>query len=197
MPESTAKLLDALGEPGRELASFGSRGGASVERIPPLFRSWTLSRGCRPARQGAARVRPVKRRVTAAVLGVAATAALVGPGAAGAGEGRRHPARAMSRRYLTKGKLKPDNRIEYRVVCAADCQLTATSSVVLNGPNLRPVSSTGAFVAGQVVEVFLSRTSPRGPRSGRRGSAKLVTKVSATNTLTGETDTDRRNFRFK
>ena len=38
MPESTAKLLDALGEPGRELASFGSRGGgASVERIPPLF----------------------------------------------------------------------------------------------------------------------------------------------------------------
>ena len=141
----------------------------------------------------------MKRRVTAAVLGVAATAALVGPGAAGAGEG---PTASSSGdeliRYLTKGKLKPDNRIEYRVVCAADCQLTATSSVVLNGPNLRPVSSTGAFVAGQVVEVFLKPNKPaRAAIRESGGSAKLVTKVSATNTLTGETDTDRRNFRFK
>lgn len=141
----------------------------------------------------------MKRRVTAAVLGVAATAALVGPGAAGAGEG---PTASSSGdeliRYLTKGKLKPDNRIEYRVVCAADCQLTATSSVVLNGPNLRPASSTGAFVAGQVVEVFLKPNKPaRAAIRQSGGSAKLVTKVSATNTLTGETDTDRRNFRFK
>jgi methionyl-tRNA synthetase len=38
MPESTSKLLDALSEPSRELAEFGSRGGgAAVERIPPLF----------------------------------------------------------------------------------------------------------------------------------------------------------------
>jgi len=38
MPESCERLLDALGEPGRELADFGSRsGGARVERIPPLF----------------------------------------------------------------------------------------------------------------------------------------------------------------
>jgi methionyl-tRNA synthetase len=38
MPESTGKLLDALSEPSRELAEFGSRGGgAAVERIPPLF----------------------------------------------------------------------------------------------------------------------------------------------------------------
>jgi len=38
MPETTARLLDALGEPGRGLAAFGSRpGGARVERIGPLF----------------------------------------------------------------------------------------------------------------------------------------------------------------
>jgi len=38
MPESCTRLLDALGEPGRELTDFGSRsGGARVERIPPLF----------------------------------------------------------------------------------------------------------------------------------------------------------------
>jgi methionyl-tRNA synthetase len=38
MPETTAKLLEALGEPGRELADFGSHGGGqAIEPIPPLF----------------------------------------------------------------------------------------------------------------------------------------------------------------
>ena len=38
IPEAAAKLLDALGEPERALAEFGSRGGgARVERIEPLF----------------------------------------------------------------------------------------------------------------------------------------------------------------
>jgi methionyl-tRNA synthetase len=38
IPDSAAKLLDALGEDGRELAAFGSRGGgAAVTRIEPLF----------------------------------------------------------------------------------------------------------------------------------------------------------------
>jgi methionyl-tRNA synthetase len=38
MPDSTGKLLDAIGEPGRELAELGSRpGGSKVERIAPLF----------------------------------------------------------------------------------------------------------------------------------------------------------------
>ncbi len=38
MPESTGKLLDALSEPGRELAEFGSRGGGQrIESLPPLF----------------------------------------------------------------------------------------------------------------------------------------------------------------
>ncbi len=38
LPSAGDRLLDALGEPGRALASFGSRGGgARVERIPALF----------------------------------------------------------------------------------------------------------------------------------------------------------------
>jgi methionyl-tRNA synthetase len=38
MPEATGKLLDALGEPGRELAEFGSReGGHRIESLSPLF----------------------------------------------------------------------------------------------------------------------------------------------------------------
>jgi methionyl-tRNA synthetase len=38
MPASSATVLDAVGEPGRELAAFGSRGGgAATEWIKPLF----------------------------------------------------------------------------------------------------------------------------------------------------------------
>ena len=38
MPETTARLLDALAEPSRELAELGFRkGGRQIERIPPLF----------------------------------------------------------------------------------------------------------------------------------------------------------------
>ena len=38
MPETTGRLLDALGEPSRELAELGSQeGGRRIERIPPLF----------------------------------------------------------------------------------------------------------------------------------------------------------------
>jgi methionyl-tRNA synthetase len=38
MPETSGRLLDALGEPSRELAELGSReGGWRLERIPPLF----------------------------------------------------------------------------------------------------------------------------------------------------------------
>jgi len=38
IPDAAGRLLDALGEPERTLAEFGSRGGgARVERIPPLF----------------------------------------------------------------------------------------------------------------------------------------------------------------
>jgi methionyl-tRNA synthetase len=38
MPETTARLLETLGESGRELADFGSRGGGqSLGELAPLF----------------------------------------------------------------------------------------------------------------------------------------------------------------
>jgi methionyl-tRNA synthetase len=38
IPETAGRLLDGLGEAGRELADFGSRGGGQkVEKLPPLF----------------------------------------------------------------------------------------------------------------------------------------------------------------
>jgi methionyl-tRNA synthetase len=38
MPETTGRLLEALGEPGRELCEFGSRGGGqSLGELDPLF----------------------------------------------------------------------------------------------------------------------------------------------------------------
>ena len=38
MPETTGRLLDALGEPGRGLAEFGSRGGGQgLGELAPLF----------------------------------------------------------------------------------------------------------------------------------------------------------------
>ena len=38
MPETTGRLLDALGESGRELADFGSRGGGqALGELAPLF----------------------------------------------------------------------------------------------------------------------------------------------------------------
>ena len=38
MPETTERLLDALDEPGRELAEFGSRGGGQpLGELAPLF----------------------------------------------------------------------------------------------------------------------------------------------------------------
>ncbi len=38
MPETSGRLLEALGEPERKLAPFGSRaGGQSTGKLPPLF----------------------------------------------------------------------------------------------------------------------------------------------------------------
>ena len=128
--------------------------------------------------------------LAATVLATAAPAGAGSPSASAAAED------LVS--YLTKGKLKPSKRIAYRVVCNADCQITATSTLVLPGPNLGPVSVTGAFAAGQIAEAFLKPNKPaRAAIKANIGSSKLRTKVTATNTATGETDTDSRTFKFK
>ena len=140
----------------------------------------------------------MKRRVISAVLASLAIVALVAPAMAGAGDS---PTASKSGeelvRYLTKGKLKISKRIAYRLVCAADCNVSATSTLVLKGPNLSATSS-GGFPAGQVIEVFLKpNKAARRAIIDSGSSAKLRTKIRATNIATGELDTDARTYRFK
>jgi hypothetical protein len=151
----------------------------------------------------------LKRRGTVGIVAAVAAAslALAAPVTAGAPTAGITPAGTVPVAgksaetlvaYLTVGKLKPGRRIAYRVVCNADCQLTATSTLVLKGPNLGPISSTGSFPAGVVAEAFLKPNKPARAAIKRNiGASKLRTSVTATAVATGETDTDKRTFRFK
>jgi hypothetical protein len=138
------------------------------------------------------------RRGTAAIV-ASTTAALLLAAPAGAGSPKAHASDTETLiSYLTKGKLKPGKRISYKFVCSADCNLSATSTLVLKGPDLPPVTSSGSFPAGQVVAAFLKPNKPaRSAIKAKIGAAKLRTKIRATNISTGETDTDRRTFKFK
>jgi len=101
--------------------------------------------------------------------------------------------------YVTTGKLKLKKRITYRFVCSTECQVTATSTLVLRGPDVGPIVDTGVFPAGQIIEVFL-RPNKSARRSIRRniGASKLRTSITAINPGPyGENDTDTRVFRFR
>jgi len=76
--------------------------------------------------------------------------------------------------------------------------VTATSILVLRGPNVGPAVDTGLFPAGAIIEVFL-KPNKSARRAIRRniGASKLRTSVTATNPVTGLTDTDTRVFRFR
>lgn len=127
-----------------------------------------------------------------------AAAILVTAAPAGAGSPTATKSGEDLVRYLTKGKLKPGKRIAYRVVCSADCNLTVTSTLVLPGPNLGPSSESGSFPAGTVVEAFLKLNGPaQSAIKDNIGAAKLRTRVDATSTVDGSTDTDQRTFKFK
>jgi hypothetical protein len=100
--------------------------------------------------------------------------------------------------YVTVGKLKLGKRIAYRFVCSAECQVTATSTLVLRGPDVGPVVDTGLFPAGEDIEVFL-KLNKSARRAIRRHipASKLRTSVTTTNPATGLTDTDTRVFGFR
>jgi hypothetical protein len=99
--------------------------------------------------------------------------------------------------YVTAGKLKPGKRIVYRFVCSTECQVTASSTLVLNGPNLGPVVDSGMFSAGEIAQAFLKPNgTAREAIKSNIGASKLRTSITATNAA-GATDTDTRTFRFK
>ena len=99
--------------------------------------------------------------------------------------------------YVTFGKLKPGKRISYEFVCSTECQVTASSTLVLKGPNLGPAVDSGLFSPGQIAEAFLKlNKAARGAINAHIGAAKLRTVIFASNSA-GATDTDTRVFRFK
>lgn len=101
--------------------------------------------------------------------------------------------------YVTTGKLKLKKRIAYKFVCSTECQVTATTTLVLRGPDVGPIVDTGSFPAGEIIEVFL-KPNKSARRAIRRhiGASKLRTSVTAINPGPyGENDTDTRVFRFR
>jgi hypothetical protein len=99
--------------------------------------------------------------------------------------------------YLPAGKIKVGKRISYRFQCLTACQVTASSTLVLKGPNLGPVVDTGMFAPGEVAVAFLKLNKPaRVAIKAHLGSSKLRTSISASNAA-GATDTDTRTFRFR
>jgi hypothetical protein len=139
-----------------------------------------------------------RRGRAAAVATAGACAALAFAPSAPAGP----PARASADveglvSYLTTGKLKPGKRITYRFVCSTACQVTASSTLVLKGPNLGPVVDSGMFAAGEVGAAFLKPNgAARDAIKDHIGASKLSTRLVAVDSA-GATDTDTRTFRFK
>jgi hypothetical protein len=100
--------------------------------------------------------------------------------------------------YTRAGKLKAQRRLAYTGVCSADCTVTATTVLVLPGPNIAPPPVSGSFPAGQGFEAFIKISKAAAAfLKKNKGKSKLVTKIQAVNTLTGDTDTDKRNYKFK
>jgi hypothetical protein len=100
--------------------------------------------------------------------------------------------------YTKSGKLKAQRRIAYTGVCSADCNVTAQTTLVLPGPNVTPGPVSGTFPAGQGFEAFLKLNKAGAAfLKENKSKAKLRTKITAVNTVTGDTDTDQRVFKFK
>ena len=57
---------------------------------------------------------------------------------------------------MPAGKIKVGKRISYRFQCSTACQVTASSTLVLKGPNLGPAVDTGIFSAGEIGLEFLT-----------------------------------------
>jgi hypothetical protein len=99
--------------------------------------------------------------------------------------------------YLPAGKIKVGKRISYQFECLTACQVTATSTLVLKGPNLGPAIDTGMFAPGEIGVAFLKLNKPaRVAIKAHFGISKLRTSISATNAA-GLTDTDTHTFRFR
>jgi hypothetical protein len=131
-------------------------------------------------------------------LAAASLLAFAAPAGAGQGEPQAEASAEELVRYLTKGKLRVKKVIRYRMVCSEDCQVTVRSAIKVKGPDPAPLVNTGNFAAGQVFEVELRPNKPlRNAMKEKLGATKINSSVTAVSTLDGESDTDKRTFKFK
>jgi hypothetical protein len=99
--------------------------------------------------------------------------------------------------YLPAGKIKVGKNISYRFQCLTDCQVTASATLALKGPNLGPAIDTGIFAAGEIGAQFLTlNKAARLDIKRHLGASRLRTSITATNSA-GQTDTDTHVFRFR
>ncbi len=100
--------------------------------------------------------------------------------------------------YMTNGRIKVAKRIQYNIVCSVDCQVVATSTLKLKGPDLVPEVVPGKLAANSVASPYIVLNKPakaalkRDPKK-----ARLVTEITATDLATGARQTINRTYRFK
>jgi hypothetical protein len=100
--------------------------------------------------------------------------------------------------YATTGKLKVAKRIQYSIVCSVNCQVTATSTLKLKGPDLAPAVVPGQLAAGAAGQPFivLNKAALRALKADVR-KARLVSSVTAVDLSTGASQTINTVFKFK
>jgi hypothetical protein len=140
----------------------------------------------------------IKGLTTGIVVAALALGLLLLPGAALAGgEGPSATKSGVLINYISTGKLKIAKRIDIVVVCSADCQVNATTTVVAPGPNLIG-NVSGALTANIPGGPFIK---PNGPllkgMKATPGKYKIRSKITATNLATGAVETIARTFRLK
>lgn len=144
----------------------------------------------------------MSRRSRIALAAAAISALLIAAAPAQAGSPQATSSTDHLATYLTKKKLKPKKRISYFVLCGApatsSCQLTVRSKLKVKGFKFPALVSSAAFPGGTVAEAFI-KPSKSIRRAIRRfpKRARLVTKVTSVDLATGETDVDKRTYRFK
>ncbi len=140
---------------------------------------------------------PVKRRALSALAAATAVIALAAPPALSAAAPPASASAETLVNFVGPKKLKVGKRMTYSFACAVNCDVTVSDLLEGPGGKLRG-SLSGSIAAGAPAGVILK---PNGPLlkslKADTGKFKLKVTVTATDPTTGETDTDRRTYRFK
>lgn len=138
---------------------------------------------------------------TSRIGSLAATIAIVGavvfPAAGLASDGPvAHKSGAIVN-YLTSGKVKLGKKLSVSFVCAVNCDLTSTLKLKGPGVHATNTQSTSVSAGGGVTHFFQINGQLRKFIKTDIGRFRLVSKVNATDPVTGATDAISRSFKLK